>query len=363
MKNYQYYLPIFIRTSIAIFILLGLFFLGGKLILMILPFFLGWLIAMIIEPFVGLLQDKLRFGRGFSSFIGVIFFVIIVLTIATTIGTLIVVQLMALYQHLPEYTNLLYERGQSILKEIQNYFYLIPQDIAQGMLTAFEGITKGITSQLSVFLGSIISALSIVPELFVFIVVAIISAFLIARDRKLIYEFIVLQIPPNWYPKLRIIKNDLLLAVGGYIKAQLILMIPTFIVCSIGLLLIKMEFALLIAFTASILDAFPILGTGTVFVPIIIWQIVKGNYFIALSLGIIYGITITLRRFLEPKVLATQIGFHPLSVVISMYIGLRLIGFVGMVLGPIALILLLTMQKLGLLPQWKRKADTETPMK
>ncbi|GAB6086217.1 sporulation integral membrane protein YtvI [Alkaliphilus crotonatoxidans] len=362
MKDYRNYLPNFIRLLIAVLIFLTLFFWGGKIILMTLPFLLGWLVAGLIEPLIVWMQRRLGIKRALSSLIGVVLFVILVLTIFTTIGTLITLQMMALYQYLPEYANLIYERGQSILKEIQDYYTLIPSDIAQTMLTAFDGVVKAVTGQLSIFLGSFFSALSIVPELIIFTIVAIISAYLISRDRQLIYNFIKLQIPPDWFPKLTIIKNDLILAVGGYIKAQLILMIPTFIVCSIGLLLIRMEFALLIALTASLLDALPVLGTGTVFVPIIVWQTIKGNYLVAAFLGVIYGITVILRRFLEPKVLATQIGFHPLSVLLAMYIGLRLIGFAGMILGPIALILLLTMQKLELLPKWRRPPDAGRPL-
>lgn len=151
MKDYRNYLPNFIRLLIAVLIFLTLFFWGGKIILMTLPFLLGWLVAGLIEPLIVWMQRRLGIKRALSSLIGVVLFVILVLTIFTTIGTLITLQMMALYQYLPEYANLIYERGQSILKEIQDYYTLIPSDIAQTMLTAFDGVVKAVTGQLSIF--------------------------------------------------------------------------------------------------------------------------------------------------------------------------------------------------------------------
>jgi predicted PurR-regulated permease PerM len=116
-----------------------------------------------------------------------------------------------------------------------------------------------------------------------------------------------------------------------------------------------MDFAFLIAFTASFLDALPILGTGTVYVPMIILHIIKGNLHLAIYSAILYGVVITIRQMMEPKVLSTQIGVNPLSTLIAMYVGFRLFGVFGLIGGPIMLIMVPTLQKIGLLPKWREK--------
>lgn len=353
IRDYRNYIPALLKLLIVTAALVFSYLFGTMVILIILPFMVGWLMAALIEPLIKLLDRSLHIKRTWGSMISLILLILIILSIVATIGTLITIQLMVFYEDIPEYANILYDKGQAIIKEIEGYYHLIPPNIAQGILTALDSVIKEFSAFMRVFLTSIFNVLSFVPELVVFVVVAIISAYFIARDRDLIAQFILNQIPPSWFPKLTIIRTELLFAVGAYIKAQLILMIVTFIASIIGLLIIRMEFALLIALIASVLDALPIVGIGFVYVPMIIWQLIKGNYLVAISIGIIYIVVSILRRFFEPKILAAQIGFHPLSVLISMYIGLRLIGLIGMVLGPILLMILSTTQKIGLLPKWR----------
>ena len=55
----------------------------------------------------------------------------------------------------------------------------------------------------------------------------------------------------------------------------------------------------------------------------------------------------------EPKVLGTQIGVYPLVTLIAMYVGIKLFGVIGIVVGPIVVIFVKTMQKVGIIPEWK----------
>jgi sporulation integral membrane protein YtvI len=214
-------------------------------------------------------------------------------------------------------------------------------------------MVQSLSNLLTLFLSSLLGFLSGIPSVLVFILVTIISTFFIARDKQMILGFIKAQIPSGMISKGKVLKHDLLFALLGYIKAQLILMSITFIECAIGLTIIGIDYSVLIALIASIIDAFPILGTGSVFVPMIIWHLVFGKYKIAVSLAVLYGILIFVRQLLEPKVLGTQIGLYPLVTLMSMYIGLKLFGVLGLIIGPISMIVLITLQKVDVLPKWK----------
>ena len=119
-----------------------------------------------------------------------------------------------------------------------------------------------------------------------------------------------------------------------YFNAYLILMLITFVELLIGLLILRVKYAFLVALCVSVLDILPVFGAGTVLLP---WAAISFFYDdprLALGLAILYGIMIIIRQIIEPYVVGTSIGVHPAGTLFSMYLGLKLFGFVGMLAGP-----------------------------
>jgi sporulation integral membrane protein YtvI len=191
------------------------------------------------------------------------------------------------------------------------------------------------------------------PSILVFIIVLFISAYFMSSDKQKISNFLVKQLPTEWIARIIDIKRDLLLALLGYIRAQLILMSFTFVEVSIGLLIIGVDYAILLALLISIIDALPILGTGTVLIPWAIVLMVSGNLPRALSLVILYGIVLLVRQLLEPKIVGGQIGLYPLVTLMSMYVGLQIFGIIGMILGPITILIIRNLQRAGVFRLWR----------
>ncbi|MBP1759570.1 MAG: sporulation integral rane protein YtvI, partial [Firmicutes bacterium] len=77
-----------------------------------------------------------------------------------------------------------------------------------------------------------------------------------------------------------------------------------------------------------------IVGTGMLFVPWIVGLFIMGSFGEGLKLLLMWIVTVTVRQFLEPKILSKGIGIHPLPTLISMYVGLQLIGGFGLIVGP-----------------------------
>ena len=101
----------------------------------------------------------------------------------------------------------------------------------------------------------------------------------------------------------------------------------------------SIEFPLLIALGIGFVDALPILGSGTVMIP---WAIICGlNGDIQLGIAIIILLVImsVVRQFLEPRLVSKHIGVHPIFTLIAMYTGFKFIGVMGMLIGPIILII------------------------
>ena len=92
--------------------------------------------------------------------------------------------------------------------------------------------------------------------------------------------------------------------------------------------------AVIIAFV----DILPVIGTGTVLVPWAVILALIGNIKLAVSLAVLYIITVIVRNFLEPKIIGGQIGISSLFTLIFMFAGLKILGVLGLILFPIIFI-------------------------
>lgn len=134
------------------------------------------------------------------------------------------------------------------------------------------------------------------------------------------------------------LKNKLLHAGGAYIKSQLIVMTLTALVCCIGLTLLGNPYSILFGVGIGLLDALPLFGTGTVFIPWILIEAVRGEWLRAVILAVIYLITYFIREILETRIMGNSMGLNALESLAAIYVGLRLFGIIGVVLGPFGVI-------------------------
>ena len=140
-------------------------------------------------------------------------------------------------------------------------------------------------------------------------------------------------------------------AVGGWLLAQLKLAGVTLILLCLGLVLLRVRYALLWALGITVLDAFPILGTGTVLLPWALICFLQGNTPRAIGLLGLYAVISLTRSVLEPKLVGRHLGLDPLAALVALYAGYKLWGIGGMILAP-----LLAGTALQLVPPKKHEA-------
>ena len=124
-------------------------------------------------------------------------------------------------------------------------------------------------------------------------------------------------------------------AMFGYLRAQLILSGVVTLIIFIALLIYGQSYSLLIAIACGIIDVMPFFGSGAVLVPwgvimLLLGNFQKGLFLLALALALFI-----FRKLAEPKVVGNQTGLSPLLSLISIYVGMKLGGVIGMILCPI----------------------------
>ena len=322
----------------------------------LLPFIIAYIIASIIEPIISLMEKKLKLPRKIASVITIIFSLLIFTTFITLLIYRIIYEIKELAERLPAFIDLyseqlirLFDKGVALYinlpAEISIFVDTLVKQLSQNFMELLPSATEATKLAYNVAKS--------LPSTLIFFIILFMSIYFISSDKEKITRFFKNQLPSTWVTNIVTIKNNLLFALVGYIKAQLILMSITFIELSIGFLIMRVNYAILLALIISIIDAFPILGTGTILIPWAIISLITGNYTRAFPLIMLYGIVLLVRQLLEPRVLGGQIGLYPLVTLVSMYVGLQALGFIGMILGPVTVLILINLHKTGVFKSWR----------
>ena len=179
-----------------------------------------------------------------------------------------------------------------------------------------------------------------VPDILLFALTLLLSAYLFSSERGRVHEFLAHHIPEAWRERGQKVLKKLRAALGAYLKTQLRLSLVILGLTAAGLLILGRRNALPLALLIAVVDALPVFGVGTVLIPWGVISFLRGNAFLGIGLLVLYALCSVSRAFLEPRFLGKQIGLNPLLTLIALYAGYRLFGILGMILLPLAVILL-----------------------
>lgn len=319
------------------------------------PFFAPFIIAVIVsyinEPVIQILQ-KFKISRKIAAVISLLITMSILVTVIIFGIIKLYDELTILRNNLTMYSNDISTQLDNLTDKITSFYNALPDEATEAITKNLSSLSNELTNIITAIIQHTINTVSSIPKLTVFFIVTILATYFISSDKKKISIFFYKQIPLTWRKKLPHIKKDTFNALFGYFKAILILMGFTFVEVSVGLYILDVKYALVIALIVGISEAIPIVGTGAVMVPWILWSIFIGNMPLALGLAIIYILGVLIRQIMEPKVIGSQIGLHPLVTLLSMYVGLKFFGVLGMFIGPISLIIVKNLQDAGIMKLW-----------
>ncbi len=326
---------IFLINILGIFLLL---FACYKSIYYFLPFIIALLLSFLIEPFVKLMVNKLNLSRKISSALGVI---LILLTLGFLVSLLVlrlIKEIKDVLLILPSFISDFYKNITQLSSSGNNLIIGLPKELTQYIGELLSSLFSYIGGLLNNIAKSLVNTAFSLPALLVFILITILSTYFLSSDRKNLHRFLATHFPENWVDKVYNIKNDIFSSLFKLIRAYLIILSITFTELLLGFSIIGIKYSLVLASIICIIDILPILGTGTVLIPWAIYEIITNNPRVGISLLVLYLVILIVRQVIEPKIIGHQIGIHPLFTLMSMYVGLKLLGAVGLILGPIVII-------------------------
>ncbi|MEX2461966.1 MAG: sporulation integral membrane protein YtvI [Paenibacillaceae bacterium] len=316
------------------------------------PFLFGWIVAYILNPLVNLLHNKTKLPRILATLISLFLFCAVTLAILTALTINIIVEIGALADTIQHNINtwrdelIVYINSdyiQNIVTQINVFYQENPQlhDTINSNLSNSAKTIAGLSSSIvTVVFNLVVSFITSLPSYATFMIIGLLAAFFISKDwYKLIKRFAA-YFPDKIRTSTLTIWNDLQKALFGYARAQMILISTTACFVLIGLIILNVKYAITISFLIGLCDLMPYLGVGAFMVPWIIFLFIQGDIYLGVGVSVVYAIVLVVRQTIEPKVLASSVGLNALATLVSMFIGLKLFGVLGLIIGPVSLIIL-----------------------
>ncbi len=205
-------------------------------------------------------------------------------------------------------------------------------DWQTGLINAIPGLATTLLNSVGIFVGNL-------PAIFLTIIVILLSGYYFITDSANLYAFLDRSLNNKQFLAksinlFNILSKTLLRVIGGY----MLLLIITFVMVLIGLLILEMPYAVILALVAAIVDFLPVLGLSVTMIPIAIYLFFTGNIWGGVGALIIYAVITIVRRFIEPPILGNALQLHPMATLFSMIVGVAIYGLSGILVGPIILV-------------------------
>lgn len=303
-----------------------------------LPFGFGLILALAAEPAVRAGTQLLRLPRWAATGLGVTLTLVLLVTMIGILGAVAVKELRVLAGRLPD----LQVTAEETVDRLRLFLERAASHAPQGVRPLVDrSVARLFTSgtalmeQAAVRLPKAISAvLSWVPDGALGVGTGILSGFMLSARLPKLKPAIARRVPEELRTKLLPVLRRSKEALWGWVRAQLKLAVITYGIVTVGFLLLRVPFAPLWAAGVALVDAVPLLGTGTVLLPWALVSLVQREHLRSIGLLCIYGTTFFTRTVLEPKLVGRQLGIDPLVTLIFLYLGYKFWGLFGMLVAP-----------------------------
>lgn len=324
--------------------ILGLFAISALIIIGLLcgvffwPFLIAIIVSIILEKTVEYVVKNTKISRKIvGTIIVILFYALIAFLIYLLVSKLIkeafsiAIDLPTVFEYVKEKYQVLYNKYMSAMNNIPDTVSGKIYEIGMDFLST---ISKYITK----FFNGTINFIMFIPNIFIYAVITLLATLFLVTDRRKLSMYVHDVFPKKFVRKINNIFRETVTSLSQYLKAQGIMMGITFIELLISFFILKQEYPFTLALVIAIIDALPILGVGSVLIPWGIYVAIMGNIKLAIGLLVTYAIIIVARQLIEPRIVSSNLGVHPFVTLVTMYIGFKLFGLFGLIVGPIVMV-------------------------
>ena len=319
--KYLYWLMILFVLVIATYVLVN----------WLIPLFFSCLIVLILQPLLAKEINLLKIKNSLLAKAVIIFNYGLFIVLAISLIIFCIIQIYNILEILPDYLQRLYVM-------FSNNSYII--DISKYLDFIYSGSMSIIENVSSSFIHGLIMVIMKIPSIMFDMVFIIMTSLFMLLDFQRIDKLLIRK-----YPMVSLVVDTTKDVFSNMFKDYFIIMVVTFFELWIGFLIMKLEHSVVLACIIAIFDFLPVFGIDMIMIPWIAICAFTNKISLALGLLIIYLVIVITKNILEPKLIAKGLGISPLVSLIGMYLGMKILGFVGLIIVPVILVIVIQVIK------------------
>lgn len=343
ITNYNYIMKVAKKLVILAFTLL-LIYVALKLSVFYMPFLIALVLALLLEPLIKWLMKKFKWTRLVSSVVIIGITLLLLFAIIGWGSSTLFKEANNLLQGKDTY----FDKTKNIVNSFTNNKALVdnmPDELKTNLENTENDWINSLVNWITNTLESLKTWIKKVPNLLMTFFFTLMALFFMCTDKIFIVDQLEHHLPEKWMKKLTVHMHQFIKSFSSYLKAEAILIFISFAISLVGLVIFKLcklnvPYPLITALGIAFVDALPIVGSGAVMVPWAIIEALNGDILLGFLIIALWCVMGVVRNLLEPKLVSKHIGIHPIFTLIAMYTGYKTIGVMGMILGPIVLLIL-----------------------
>jgi len=315
------------------------------------PLILALITAIVLNPFVNYIIHKTKWNRNIAVISVFIIFILLVGFSGTILITKATAQILLFVERIPDHFNEIYRIYKVKELEFRQYtqnlppefFRQISSSIEENLLLLNETIREKLT------LENVAQIFTKIPQYLISLIVYAIALFLFMLDLPLLKAKAFEFLKEETAEKVSFMGQRLGDVLLGFIKAQFLVSIVIFVISLLALLIITPEVAIMMSLIIWIIDLIPIIGSIIILGPWALYMFSVDDVSTGIQLAILAIVLLAVRRIMEPKLMGQHIGLSPLATLIAMFLGIKLLGITGFILGPLLVIAFTSAKEAGII--------------
>lgn len=335
IKKYDKILLYFVFYTLAF-----LFFI--KTLPYTIPFVMAFVVAAIVAPLVKLIMRITKQKKGVTGlilanllvFYGLIGTLITFLTVklfnqTAMLATNTVTYINDNYESIAKWFQTQYEWIVSNLQNLDPAIVESGRQMLSSTLNSLKNVLVTVGSAIGTFTLNLIAQ---VPNLLLIIIFTIVCSYFFTRmlikNPDFLYDY--LPTSSSEENRLKVIIKEGKNMILRYSLSYLLIIMITGVISTVGYMILGVPYPLLWGIITAFLDLMPVLGVSAAYVPIGIYYLLSGNYFVPVGLGILWVIVAVGRNIWEPRIVSSSLDINPVITIMAIFIGLKIAGVVGM---------------------------------
>ncbi|MCY1714440.1 sporulation integral membrane protein YtvI [Caproiciproducens galactitolivorans] len=325
------------------------------------PFVAGFLLALSVQPLIRVLKEHLHFKPGVAAAVSTLVVFCVVFGILFLIGYWLISEISHLLNHLTVGVGSVTGPINRMISTVGEYLSKIDSKYVQQNQEQIMNIAQSGAGVLKTVLGSILAFLTSLPAVITMFIVMILSTYFFSKDMTGIKTHVKSLFSRNAVFNIRSASHHGISLSGKYICSYLFIYFITFIETLIVFFALGVPYPLVLSIITGIADILPVLGPGTIYIPLALFYVIKGSFLRAGILLLCYFLITAIRQIIEPKIVSSSINIHPLTMLAAIYFSLVAQNFWLLIYFSVLLILYKILTNMEVLPTLFEEPETVVP--